>query len=115
MARAASLLVGFAAVLIAALVGDIAGSHQPAIWAAPSTLLSCRIADVQISFPAILIALLIDGVLRGIAPPRPARRSPGLRAYLRNRDLRLGPLRPHRTWIDNGPRKTKNMSYRPRA
>ncbi len=28
-----------------------------------------RIAEIQLSFPAILIALLIDGVMRGILPP----------------------------------------------
>jgi peptide/nickel transport system permease protein len=27
-----------------------------------------RVADVQISFPAILIALLIDGVMRALLP-----------------------------------------------
>lgn len=28
-----------------------------------------RVAEIQLSFPAILIALLIDGVMRGILPP----------------------------------------------
>ncbi len=62
-----SLLVGVASVLLAALVGVplglVAGYAGGAVDAA-----IMRIADVQISFPAILIALLIDGVLRGILP-----------------------------------------------
>ena len=62
-----SLLVGFASVLLAALVGValglVAGYAGGAVDAA-----IMRVADVQISFPAILVALLIDGVLRGILP-----------------------------------------------
>ena len=62
-----SLLVGFASVLLAAAIGVtlglVAGYAGGAVDAA-----IMRIADVQISFPAILVALLIDGVLRGILP-----------------------------------------------
>ncbi len=36
--------------------------------AARSTPFIMRIADVQLSFPAILIALLIDGVARAVLP-----------------------------------------------
>ena len=33
-----------------------------------------RIADIQLSFPAILIALLVFGMARGIIPPATAGR-----------------------------------------
>jgi peptide/nickel transport system permease protein len=28
-----------------------------------------RVADIQLTFPAILVALLIDGMARGVLPP----------------------------------------------
>ncbi len=62
-----SLLVGFASVLLAALIGVSSGLIAGYIGGTVDAVIM-RIADVQISFPAILIALLIDGVLRGILP-----------------------------------------------
>ena len=62
-----SLLVGFAAVVIAAFVGVSLGLIAGYLGGTVDAIIM-RIADVQISFPAILIALLIDGVLRGILP-----------------------------------------------
>ena len=62
-----SLLVGFASVLLAALIGVSAGLLAGYAGGVPDAVVM-RIADVQISFPAILIALLIDGVLRGVLP-----------------------------------------------
>lgn len=60
-----SLLVGFVSVALAAafgvflgLVGGYAGGLVDAVI--------MRVADVLLSFPAILVALLINGVLRGI-------------------------------------------------
>ena len=62
-----SLLVGFASVLLAAAIGVTLGLVAGyAGGAVDATIM--RIADIQISFPAILVALLIDGVLRGILP-----------------------------------------------
>ena len=62
-----SLLVGFASVLLAAVIGVTLGLVAGyAGGAVDATIM--RIADIQISFPAILVALLIDGVLRGILP-----------------------------------------------
>jgi peptide/nickel transport system permease protein len=62
-----STLVGCAAVAVAMLLGVslglVAGWHGG--WV--DTLIM-RIADVQLSFPAILIALLIDGTVRTILP-----------------------------------------------
>jgi peptide/nickel transport system permease protein len=62
-----SLLVGIASVALAMLVGVgmglLAGYGGGALDA-----IIMRIADVQLSFPAILIALLIDGVARALLP-----------------------------------------------
>jgi peptide/nickel transport system permease protein len=63
-----SLFVGFSAVLFAMVLGISVGLL--AAWRggwADSVLM--RIADVQLSFPSILIALLIFGIARGFIPP----------------------------------------------
>ena len=63
-----SLFVGFAAVMFAVVLGI--GLGLLAGWRGgwvDSVLL--RVADVQLSFPSILIALLIFGVARGFIPP----------------------------------------------
>jgi peptide/nickel transport system permease protein len=60
-----SLLVGLGAVLLAAAVGIILGLVGGYFGGLVDTLIM-RVADVQLSFPAILIALLIDGVTRTI-------------------------------------------------
>lgn len=62
-----SLGVGFAAVLFAMLIGISLGLLAGYIGGKVDATIM-RIADVQISFPSILIVLLIDGVLRGILP-----------------------------------------------
>ena len=62
-----SLLVGFASVLFAMAVGVAAGLISGYFGGALDAVIM-RIADVQISFPAILIALLIDGVARSLVP-----------------------------------------------
>jgi len=63
-----SLLVGFASVLFSLVLGVtlglIAGYRGGRIDA-----LIMRIADIQLSFPAILIALLVFGVARGLIQP----------------------------------------------
>lgn len=63
-----SLLVGFAAVGVAALIGITLGLVSGYVGGWVDSLIM-RIADVQLSFPAILIALLIFGVFKGIVPP----------------------------------------------
>ena len=70
--------------------------------AAGSTPLIMRIADVQLTFPAILIALLIDGVARSAAAARAPRRDRALRAGARDRPLALGAVRAHRARLDPG-------------
>jgi len=62
-----SLFVGVASVLLAALIGVTLGLVAGYAGGAVDAVIM-RVADVQISFPAILVALLIDGVLRGILP-----------------------------------------------
>ncbi|MEE2805311.1 MAG: ABC transporter permease [Pseudomonadota bacterium] len=62
-----SLLIGFSSVLLAMLVGVSLGLVAGYIGGVVDGIIM-RVADVQISFPAILIALLIDGVMRAILP-----------------------------------------------
>ena len=60
-----SLLVGFASVVVAMVLGIALGLISGYVGGAVDALIM-RIADVQLTFPAILVALLIDGVVRGI-------------------------------------------------
>jgi peptide/nickel transport system permease protein len=63
-----SLLVGAASVLISAFFGVIAGLAAGYLGGKTEAVIM-RIADIQLSFPAILIALLVFGVARGLIPP----------------------------------------------
>jgi peptide/nickel transport system permease protein len=62
-----SLLVGLASVALAMLLGVTLGLVA-GYAGGRSDAVIMRIADVQLSFPAILIALLIDGVARATLP-----------------------------------------------
>jgi len=62
-----SLFVGFASILLAMLLGVSLGLISGYIGGAIDAFIM-RIADVQISFPAILIVLLISGVARTLLP-----------------------------------------------
>ena len=62
-----SLLVGLSAVALAVLVGVGLGLLAGYVGGRTDAIIM-RIADVQLSFPAILIALLIDGVARAVLP-----------------------------------------------
>lgn len=62
-----SLLIGFASVALAMLVGIVLGLIAGYAGGRVDALIM-RIADIQLSFPAILIALLIDGVARAAVP-----------------------------------------------
>ena len=57
-----SFVVGFASVLFAVVVGVVVGLTAGYAGGSIDAALM-RLADVQLSFPAILIALLIDGVV----------------------------------------------------
>ena len=62
-----SLLIGLASVAIAMLIGIILGLVSGYVGGRLDAFIM-RVADVQLSFPAILIALLIDGVVRAAVP-----------------------------------------------
>ena len=62
-----SLLVGIASVALALVVGVTLGLVAGYAGGKIDALIM-RVADVQLSFPAILIALLIDGVARALLP-----------------------------------------------
>jgi peptide/nickel transport system permease protein len=62
-----SLLVGCSAVFLALLLGVTLGLVAGWRGGIADTLIM-RVADVQLSFPAILIALLIDGVAHSVLP-----------------------------------------------
>ncbi|MGD1887173.1 MAG: ABC transporter permease [Cohaesibacteraceae bacterium] len=63
-----SLFVGVSAVLLAMIIGIVLGliAGYRGGWA--DTIIM-RIADVQLTFPSILIALLVFGIVRGLVPP----------------------------------------------
>lgn len=62
-----SLLIGLAAVFRAMSLGIVLGLISGYAGGQIDALIM-RVADVQLSFPAILIALLIDGVARAVVP-----------------------------------------------
>lgn len=62
-----SLLVGLASVLFSIVLGVSLGLISGYAGGRIDGVIM-RIADVQLSFPAILIALLIDGIARGLMP-----------------------------------------------
>lgn len=62
-----SLLVGCSAVLFSLVLGVGLGLFAGWRGGIADTIIM-RLADVQLSFPAILIALLIDGVARNVLP-----------------------------------------------
>jgi peptide/nickel transport system permease protein len=62
-----SLMVGFASVILALTLGVALGLIAGYVGGITDTVIM-RVADVKLSFPAILIVLLIDGVARGLIP-----------------------------------------------
>jgi peptide/nickel transport system permease protein len=60
-----SLLVGICAVLLSMLIGVSLGLISGYVGGSVDAFIM-RVADIQLSFPAILIALLIDGVARAV-------------------------------------------------
>ncbi len=62
-----SLYVGFVSVILAATFGTILGLLSGYIGGVLDSIIM-RIADIQLTFPAILIALLLDGIMRSILP-----------------------------------------------
>jgi peptide/nickel transport system permease protein len=62
-----SLFVGFLSIAFALIVGIGLGLLAGYLGGIVDTLLM-RIADIQLTFPSILIALLVDGVVRAVLP-----------------------------------------------
>ncbi len=62
-----SLFVGFAAVLFAMVLGVLLGLIAGYVGGWIETLIM-RIADVQLTFPSILVAMLIFGIAKGFTP-----------------------------------------------
>ena len=62
-----SVIVGISAVLFAVTVGIVVGLTAGYAGGTVDAVLM-RVADVQLSFPAILIALLVDGVVTAALP-----------------------------------------------
>lgn len=62
-----SLIVGFSAVLLAMVLGVILGLIAGFMGGWIETVIM-RIADVQLTFPSILVAMLIFGIAKGITP-----------------------------------------------
>src|SRR6266481_1973075 len=60
-----SLVVGLASVIVAMVLGISLGLVSGYFGGAIDAVIM-RIADVQLTFPAILVALLIDGIVRGL-------------------------------------------------
>jgi peptide/nickel transport system permease protein len=60
-----SLVVGFASVIVSMAIGITLGLISGYVGGTVDAVIM-RIADVQLTFPAILVALLIDGVVRGL-------------------------------------------------
>jgi len=63
-----SLFVGVSAVLLAMIIGVILGLMAAYFGGWVETVIM-RIADVQLTFPAILVAMLIFGIAKGVTPP----------------------------------------------
>jgi peptide/nickel transport system permease protein len=63
-----SLLIGFISVVFSMVIGIGLGLLAGYVGGRSDALIM-RIADIQLSFPAILIALLVFGVARGVIPP----------------------------------------------
>ena len=62
-----SLMVGFASVIFSMVLGIALGLISGYVGGRLDAFIM-RVADIQLSFPAILIALLVDGVARGVLP-----------------------------------------------
>jgi peptide/nickel transport system permease protein len=63
-----SLIVGFASVALAAVVGISLGLLGGFVGGVVDAAIM-RFADVLLSFPTILVALLVNGIVRGALPP----------------------------------------------
>lgn len=63
-----SLIISVSAVLISTVLGTILGLIAGWVGGWFDSVIM-RLADIQLSFPAILVAMLVDGVARNVLPP----------------------------------------------
>lgn len=63
-----SLFVGFSAVALAIVIGVTLGLLAGYIGGWTETVIM-RVADIQLTFPSIMVAMLIFGIAKGITPP----------------------------------------------
>ena len=106
-----SLLVGVLGVVFAGTLGITLGLIAGYVGGAVDALIM-RIADVQLTFPAILIALLVDGVAQ-VGARQPARRHEHAGgAGGRDRPELLGAICPHRARLASWSRRTRTTSRR---
>ena len=105
-----SLFVGGASVLLSMLIGVSLGLVSGYVGGRLDALIM-RICDVMLSFPSILIALLIAGVGHALFPERP-RHARLRRADRRHRAAGLGAVRPRRARLDDGRAATRNTCRR---
>ncbi len=61
-----SLIVGLSSVLLAMVIGIVLGLVSGYFGGFADSVIM-RVADIQLTFPAILVALLVDGVIRAAA------------------------------------------------
>lgn len=62
-----SLMVGFSATIFATLMGVMVGLLAGYLGGTTDAVLM-RVADIQLTFPSILVALLVDGIVRAALP-----------------------------------------------
>ena len=62
-----SLFVGFAAVILAMIIGVILGLVAAYAGGRTDSIIM-RIADIQLTFPSIMVAMLIFGIAKGFTP-----------------------------------------------
>ena len=105
-----SLFVGGASVLLSMLVGVSLGLLSGFVGGQLDALIM-RVCDVMLSFPSILIALLIAGVGRALFPERP-RHARLRRADHRHRAAGLGAVRAHGARLDAWSSATRSTCRR---
>ena len=96
-----SLAIGFCSVALGGAIGVTLGliSGYAGGWI-DSVIM--RIADVQLTFPAILIALLLDGVAKALLKAAEPRRVRLRVLVVCDRPVVLGAICPHRARLDDG-------------
>ena len=107
-----SLVVGVLGVIFAGALGITLGLIAGYVGGAVDGLIM-RIADVQLTFPAILIALLVNGVAKSVFGNRLDADEHAGGAGGRDRTEFLGAICAHRARLASWSRRTRTMSPPP--